>query len=73
MMRHMKCPSLRETLNCKLYNATDRPAFPLPISLLGTLGEEVVERLLIGRKMTPPLGFRSVIANKPQTRRDGMA
>eukprot|EP00959_Pyramimonas_sp_CCMP1952_P126501 2645925-Pyramimonas_sp.AAC.1 len=73
----MKFPSLREMLNSKLHNATgrnyrraarDRAAFPLLVSPLGSLGEEVVERLLTCRKMILPLEFRSVIANKPQTR-----
>eukprot|EP00959_Pyramimonas_sp_CCMP1952_P419331 8783413-Pyramimonas_sp.AAC.1 len=69
-------------LNSKLYNATDRnyrraargrAAFLPLVSPLGSHGEEVVERSLTCRKMILPLELRSVIANKPQTRRDGMA
>eukprot|EP00959_Pyramimonas_sp_CCMP1952_P314475 6583113-Pyramimonas_sp.AAC.1 len=82
MMRQIKSPSLREMLNSKLYNATDRiyrraarvrAAFPLLVSALGSHGEEVVERLFTFRKIMLPLESRSGIANKPQTRRDGMA
>eukprot|EP00959_Pyramimonas_sp_CCMP1952_P056695 1184192-Pyramimonas_sp.AAC.2 len=53
--------------------ARGRAAFHVLVSPPGSLGVEVVERLLICRKMILPLEFRSVIDNKPQTRRDGMA